>query len=158
MQRFVFLFFLMCINLKFTHSQEIVYKPIFGGINFYQDDKQLSDTELKNILQTNDLSAHYLRRAEANKRIGRVLSSIGGFIIGYQLANYLYGSKLNWEIAAIGGGIVLLSVPLNVRYLSLKKMATITYNENRNESSFNQTKPKLHITSGGANFGFILNF
>ena len=43
-----------------------------------------------------------------------VLSTIGGGLIGWPLGTYLGGGEPNWNIALIGGALVVISIPFAI--------------------------------------------
>ena len=79
------------------------------GVKFYQDGYRLNTSELFWI--TNQIPE--MDDAKRTYRMGVLLSSIGGFLIGYPVGQHLGGNNEPvWECALVGVGITTLSLPI----------------------------------------------
>lgn len=66
-----------------------------------------------------------------------LISCVGGFMVGWSIARTLTGNggKSNLTIAGIGAGLILVSIPINRKYIKQAKQAVNTYNEGIKSSS-----------------------
>ncbi len=44
----------------------------------------------------------------------QVLGGIGGALVGWQLGTYIGGGEPNWTLAAVGGGLIAVAIPLEI--------------------------------------------
>lgn len=44
----------------------------------------------------------------------QVLAGIGGALVGWQLGTYVGGGEPEWTLAAVGGGLIAVAIPLEI--------------------------------------------
>ncbi len=95
-----------------TPSDSIFVAKSFWGYNFYQTDVRLNFNQLPYIMEENKEAHLLIKKARSNHTISSILSGAGGFLIGWQLGTALFGGEPNWAIAGVGGGLIVISIPL----------------------------------------------
>ena len=140
-----------------SNSDSITVKNVFGGYKFFQNDKQLTMSQVGIILQQNEFAYKEFTKAKSTNTIASIIGGIGGFMIGYPLGTAMAGGKANWTMAGIGAGLVLVSIPITNNYKKQAKSAIDSYNNRQKTSSFFiDTEINLAVT--GNNIGFRMTF
>ena len=137
-----------------TPSDSIFIHKNFFRYNFYQTDTKLNFNQLPYIMEA-DLEAHQLiKKASSNNTISAIISGTGGFLIGWQLASALVGGEPNWIIAGVGGGLIVISIPINSKSYRQSLQAVGMYNTRLVAKS---SKPKLFLctTNHGAGLRIV---
>ncbi len=131
-----------------------VYKN-FWGYKFYQDDERLNFNQLPHIME-DDQGAYYLiNKARNNITIASIISGTGGFLIGWQLGNALFGGEPNWTLAAIGGGLIVISIPISSKSYKQSLEAVKMYNSGLSTSI---RKPVMMVGMTENGVGIRLKF
>ena len=90
----------------------IQYQKTGIGYKFTKNNEALTMDNLSNIMQNNPTSMEYYKKAKSTTGIITVLSYAGGFLIGYPIGAMLGGGQPNWTMAAIGGGLIVVAIPI----------------------------------------------
>jgi len=130
------------------------FKVVRDGQKFYKGSKSLNWKELKNIL------GRYpeMKSANLNRGISHILSSMGGYLIGYGIvadAN-LNGDPI-WEMIGVGGILATISFPLYQKALNKVEIATHKYNKSIQTSSHVKLN-NLSVAANKNGIGLTLNF
>jgi uncharacterized membrane protein YedE/YeeE len=136
-----------------SDSIQVIHKL---GTVFQQNGKNLTPSQLSQIIQTNKEASAEMKIAKTNYNASLVFQIPGGFLIGYPIGTALAGGKPNWTLAAIGAGLVVVAIPLVSAYNKHAKNAVGIYNKGLKYSSLIQLNIKLGVTSNG--LGFRVNF
>jgi hypothetical protein len=152
-------FLLCCLQLSFaqTAADSISIQKTFGGQKFYQADKRLSMTELKNILRSNDAAYKELRSAQSANTLATIIGGAGGFMVGWPIGTSLGGGKANWVLAGIGAGLIVASIPISQTFNKRSKNAVAIFNRGIKTSSF-WDKKELRFSVTAAAMGLTLRF
>lgn len=97
------------------------------GTKYYQNDYQLNINELFWVTKYTP----EMNNAKRTYRMGVLLSSIGGYLIGYPIGQYIGGNKTPiWEMGLIGVGITAISMPIftNSKQKTLKGVKAFNKN------------------------------
>lgn len=138
-----------------TPSDSIFIHKNFFGYNFYQTDTKLNFNQLPYIMEA-DLEAHQLiKKASSNNTISAIISGTGGFLIGWQLASALVGGEPNWIIAGVGGGLIVISIPINSKSYRQSLQAVGMYNT---RLVAKRSKPKLFLCTTNRGVGLRMVF
>ena len=139
----------------FSQSGDITYEKTFGGLKFYQHGQVLRPKQMLNKMSGNQVAYDYMKKAKTNYDVAQVLGGIGGFMVGWPIGTAIGGGEPNWTMAAIGGGIVLLALPLNHGFNKNAKKAVGSYNDKGDASS---RKIKLDFAVDKYGVGVVLRF
>lgn len=125
-----------------------------GGYKFYQGQQLLKIKDLKSILKTDELAYREFKSANSSSTIGSIFSYAGGFLIGWSVGTAISGrEKANWTPAAIGAGLVGISIPFAIKANKKVKKAVETFNrsctDRKNASLF-------EIKLNGTGVGFAM--
>lgn len=127
-----------------------------NGIAYVQNNIMLTPNRLTKVLKTNVNAHKEFRAAKNNLFFSSVFSYAGGYFIGYPVGVALAGGKPVWGMAAVGVGLIAVSVPLRLAYTRRTENAIRIYNNDLRKTGYIQSEMRISATSNG--FGFVLNF
>ncbi|HOB83872.1 MAG TPA: hypothetical protein PKX27_03385 [Bacteroidales bacterium] len=148
----------VCLAVSFGQTSEsITMKKVFGGYQFYQGDKRLNMNQLVNAIKPNEQAYKEIRSAKTTYAITSVFAGAGGFMVGYPIGTAIGGGDPNWTMAGIGAGLIVVSIPLSVKFNKQARQAVNTYNNGSVTGSFwNKSEFKFCFTANG--MGLKLRF
>lgn len=162
MKKIVFLsvLFTMSFTLVFGQnpSDSIFTQKVFGGYTFYHQGMMIQNTDqLMSIIGGNQSAYNQIKSVKSTQTIVQILSYAGGFMIGYPIGTALAGGDPVWEMAGIGAGLILISIPFSVQVNKKILKAVDIYNGAYRETSFWDDK-ELMLSMTGNGMGFMLKF
>ncbi len=155
---FVLGIFLFWGSFGQSPSDSIFMQKSFGGYTFYQHGQRLTNmAEVAGAMQSNEIAYLAFKRAKANYGIANVFGFAGGFMIGWTLGTAIGGGEPNWTVAGVGGGLLLVSIPLFSNANKRAKLAVNTFNSGLGSSSiFKGMNLELAVKDCG--MGFLMEF
>jgi hypothetical protein len=157
--RIIILILLFAIsNLTSTaQTQADTIEVVKGFSTFYTRNNQLLTTrDLIEITKPNAAAYKEMRIAKSHKNFASLLELTGGFMVGLPLGSALAGGEPNWPLAAIGAGIIIVSIPFSVAYNKRATKAVKIYNEGLKSTGQNNLDFNLGFTQNG--LGLQLKF
>jgi hypothetical protein len=140
-----------------TASDSITVVKVFGGRQFFQNDKKLKTGQLVKLMESNEQALKYIKSAQTNNTVSAIIGYAGGFMIGWPIGTAIGGGDPNWTLAAVGAGLVAVSIPLSIKATKQTLMAVDLYNQSfRRTSSIK--KPELQLQFRGNSVGIALRF
>jgi hypothetical protein len=80
---------------------------------YQQDGKDLDPDDMSAQLAAEPEAAPHLSRSKTLALIASIVGAAGGALVGWNVAGQLGdGRNSSWGLAAVGGGVILVSVPL----------------------------------------------
>lgn len=140
-----------------TEVDSITMKKVFGGYEFYQGDKRLNVNQLVDAVKPNEQVYNEMKAAKSSYTLATIISSAGGFMIGWPLGTAVGGGEPNWTVAGIGAGLVVVSIPISQSFNKKAKAAVDKYNSGLQASSF-WDKNELRFSMTGNGVGLVLRF
>jgi hypothetical protein len=152
MIRFLFLFLTVCLlQISISSAQEQVpnlatrrktgriHKEETGGV---PDLRQL-------LILTRDNPEAYksAKTAKAFQRVGSVVGFAGGFMVGYGLGAAITGEQITGKVIAVGGILVLGSVPFHIGSVTHARKAIKLYNTGMRQTTFKHIDLRVSIAS-----------
>ena len=132
----VFIIFMGFISAKAqTPSDSVFVHKNFWGYKFYQKDTRLNFNQLPYIMEGDQEAYLLIKKARNINTISSVISGIGGFLLGWQLVTVLVGGEANWTMVAIGGGLIVVSIPIYSKSHKQSLQAVNLYNAGLSASS-----------------------
>ncbi len=147
---------LSSINAQ-SNNEPIVIEKGFLGHKYYQGGRNINKIgDMKAIVANDEWALKEMKKAGVANGFSLVLSGIGGFAMGWELGNLIFG-RFNPYVFAGGVGVVAIGLGLSVLADShIKKGATI-YNESLGKVPNGDTvQLEFGLTPGGV--GLILSF
>lgn len=154
---FTFLSFGLSNIFAQSVNDSISMKKVFGGYQFYQGDKLLKVNQLVNIMKPNVQAYKQIKSARSAYTMAMFLSYAGGFMVGWPIGTAVGGGEPNWVLAGIGGGLIVVAIPIGQSFNKKAKQAVETYNSGLRTSSF-WDKNELNLSMTGNGIGLTLNF
>ena len=138
-------------------TQIISVKSNFWGIHFYQNQKKFTMKQIATIMEPNEEAYKLMQSARNSNTMAGVLGAIGGAMIGWNIGEALAGGDPNWTLSAVGGAIVLVTIPISNSAYKKSKQAVELYNAGlKTTASRNTTELNFSIAKG--NIGLKLSF
>jgi hypothetical protein len=161
MKRTVIIMTLLSVSLSFTFGQTITesisMKKVFGGYSYYKGEKRLNMNQLVTTMKTNELAYTQIKTAKSTYTFASIVAFAGGFMVGWPVGTAIAGGDPNWTLAAVGAGLIVVSIPISQKYNKQAKQAVDTYNGGLKSTSFwNKNELRLSMTGNGA--GLTLRF
>jgi hypothetical protein len=105
-------------------------KVIETDHGYRQDGHLLSSNDLWQKLEEEPGVGGHVRRAEVLETTSAITAAVGGGLIGWPLGQAAGGAADPlWELAAIGGGVLAVSIAIGVWGASSRQKAISTHNE-----------------------------
>jgi hypothetical protein len=128
-----------------------------GFSTFFTRNYQLLTTrDLMEITKPNAAAYKEMRIARSHKNFASLMQFSGGFLVGIPLGSALSGGEPNWPIAAIGAGVIIVSIPFSVAYTKRATKAVRIYNEGLKSTGQNSLDFNIGFTQNG--LGLQLRF
>jgi hypothetical protein len=89
------------------------------GPVFRQNGATLTPNKLLAITKSNQEAFSEMKIARNNYTASMIFQLPGGFLIGYPLGTAVAGGDPNWTLAAIGAGLVVVSIPSFLHIISM---------------------------------------
>lgn len=90
----------------------IQYQKASLSYKFTLNNELLTLKRMNELMQGNPTSMGYYKKAKSTTGIITVLSFAGGFMIGYSLGTMLGGGQPNLGLAAVGCGLLVITLPI----------------------------------------------
>jgi hypothetical protein len=88
-------------------------RPIQRDDGYQQDGQTLDPEDMSEKLSEEPEAAPHVSRAKTLALIATILGAAGGALVGWPLGGAIGGeSDPPWELAYVGGGVILVSIPL----------------------------------------------
>ena len=95
---------------QFTDTISITKSGL--GYKYKCKNEILTLNRLEELVQKNPNAAEYFNKAKGSAGFANILGYIGGFMIGWPIGTAIGGGKPVWTMALIGGGIIVLAIPI----------------------------------------------
>jgi hypothetical protein len=141
---FIFLF----AASSFAQSDSIRMTKVFGGYKYFQNDQPLTVKQLGTALQPNPEASKLFQQAKPNGTAATIFGMAGGFLVGWPIGTAIAGGKPSWELAGIGAGLIVVSIPFSSAFNKKTKQAVSIYNQGNKTSSV-QFKFNLSVQHAG---------
>lgn len=119
------------------------------GVVFIQNGQKLAPRKLLEITSTNSEAYKEMKIAKSNYDAGSVFGFAGGFLVGWPLGTAVAGGEPNWTLAAVGAGLIVISIPFSTSYSKHAKKAVALYNNGLKQSGLNSPEVRLGLTYNG---------
>lgn len=163
MKKFSVLIALVLITLATSFGQElndsIVIEKVFGGYQFSQNEKILDFSQLSEKVKPNEFAFNEIKAVKSKTILATIIGGAGGFLVGYPLGTALAGGEPNWTMAAIGAGLIVVTIPIGQKANKQAKNAVEIYNSGLKNSAFRKKADiNLAFTGNRNGMGLCLKF
>ena len=123
---------------------------------FAKDEEFLNSNQLLVLMRGNREAFELMKKARSNSALASVFSFTGGVLIGLPLGLAIGGGDINWGMVAVGGGFIVLSIPLVFSYQNNSTRAVEIFNQGLLEA--HQRKIELYFQTNENGIGMVLRF
>lgn len=154
---FFFLFYLLA---AFEGTcQKIEYEKTPQGYLYTFEGESISYNQVEKLVVKDEDAITYWKNHLTTKRWGRFLGFVGGGLVAWPIGSLVAGGTLNWTLAAIGAGVVLvIAIPLIVRSNQLMTMSLDVYNREETDGHANTGRLNLSLAFTTSGIGMVITF
>ncbi len=156
-QILIMLMICMSTNLfSQTVANSVLTKKVLSDYQFHEGDK-LKLNQLAYTMKHEVPDYQQVKPAKSTSTFALILSSVGGFLVGWPIGTAIAGGDPNWTLAAIGAGLIVISIPF---YQSAKSKARqgINTSDGELQTSSIWDKSELNFSVTGNGIGLVLSF
>jgi len=134
---------------------EVIEKGLFKNKVYVKCGIEMTPMQLVNLFQNDPNMKDYYKPIALNNAASTVLNAIGSTLIFWPIAESLYDkSDPNWNLAYIGAGCIVLSIPFKNAYNRHARRAVQYYNSGYQKTS--DVNISLNLNSNG--IGLAMKF
>lgn len=112
-----------------SDSDYLDYKRSFFGYDFYQEDRKVNKKEVHELLEIDENAIKLFNNAMTKTNMSSILGFAGGFMLGWNIGDYLINGTFSGSMTAAGLGLTLLSLGLESKAHSELREALNIYND-----------------------------
>ena len=139
-------------------AQKLSTSPSQLQSSYYNGDKEIYLSDLKEIVRDNPEALRYVRQAQTNSAVSFILGMGGLGIFGYSLINILGGVPPNLYTLIGGSTFIILSLSFGVRSGAKGGKAVDAYNNSIDTVSKIKTKSSVNLNFGGNGLSVSYHF
>lgn len=136
-------------------SDSIYFQKSFIVYKYYQWDTRINFNQLPAIMIKDQEAYALVKKAKKNYTVAAISSGIGGFLLVLQLANAIVSGEPNWTITAVGGALVVVSIPIFSKSYKQSLKAIDKYNSGLGIRSH---RVQLDLGTSKNGIGLIMSF
>ncbi len=152
---------IICLVSSFSSAQSnsdsIATKKIFGGYQFSQNNQALTIKQLGSVLQANPEASKLFQKAKPNATAATIFALAGGALVGWPVGTAIGGGKPSWELAGIGAGLIVISIPFSAGFNKNAKAAVATFNQGTRTSAL-QRRTEFKLALAANSVGLTIKF
>ena len=148
----------MLVLTSLSFSQKIEKHKTLLKYEFTQNGYPMSFGDVVRALENNPKAYQLAKSAKNSYILSQIIGTAGGFLIGWPIGSALAGDKPNWTLAAIGAGLVVISIPIEISSDKKINKALNIYNADFSETSMRNFKPSYRIILNNKGIGLAMNF
>lgn len=142
-------------NLFAQNSDDTIrLKRIFGGYQFYEGERKLNLKQVVKTMEDHEPSYKQIKSAQSTYTAASIVGVTGGLMVGWSLGFGLNRGEFNGKMAGVGGGLIVISLPITQKFIEKTKQAVVTYNSRFDTSKL---KDKHDLNLSITNYGIGLS-
>ena len=157
MKRLILSLTFIFFTLATCVAQRIETQKTFGGTKYTQQGQALNMNDLVNLMEPDTEAYTLMRSAKSNYAVAQVLSIPGGLLIGWPIGTAIGGGDPNWTLAAVGGGLVVATIPFSSAGNKKAKAAIDMYNQKYTIGP-RKERPIFALSSTRDGYGLTVSF
>ena len=152
-----------CFSQRISNTHQITVKKKFLGRDYIYNGQKIKYSDLsfssfKRIMWDYPEGLSKVKSAEFLSITGFCFGIVGGFLLGYPIGVNLAGEKVNWTVGAIGGGMIVIAITLDIISNSLLGKSVELYNESLEQRSDIQPEIRLGLINENPGLKLVMNF
>lgn len=121
----------------------------------FLEQNELSLEDLDQVLKPYPESYKHLAFARESRMFARIFFRTGACPLGFTLGYFVMTRDFIWQSFAIGAGLVVIGIPLHIRFLKETEQAVDAFNERNDDSILdNNTNLLLGFNQNGISLFF----
>lgn len=144
-------------NISYSQNDSTAIETYtsFLGYQYVQSDSVVvMPIEMLEIFENHPAAFSKMKQARSKRLVSQIFFSAGSVAVGLAIVSYVTQQKNVWEIASVGGGLILIGIPFNRSFHKHTQAATAIFNETLS------SKPSayLQLNFDGTGLGFAFKF
>ncbi|GGF40056.1 hypothetical protein [Echinicola rosea] len=136
---------------------EIIEKGLFKKKVYKKCGIEMEPVQLLNLFKDDPGMQDYVKPLGVNLLMSKLLAATAGILVGYPVVDsFSKDSDPNWNLAYIGAGCALLSIPFT-KWFDKNAKEAIDFH-NAGYQSAHSYRPRLRVQMGGHGLGLALKF
>lgn len=154
---FLLLLFVFVSNAQ--KSEQIIVKSNFWtGVSFEKGGKTYKFRNILPQMESKKEAYKLMKSAKSNYDVSMLFGIAGGALVGWPLGTSFGGGDPNWTLAAVGAGLIVISIPFTNKSVKTANESAKMYNSGLQTVSQRNYKPQLEFASMKTGIGFRLSF
>jgi hypothetical protein len=123
---------------------------------FYQKGEKLPVSLIQEVVADNPAAAREMQLARRNYLGAIAVNTAGSFLVAFPLASALVGRRADWQLLALGAGLLGTGIPMSKAYFRHAERAAAMHNQ-----SLSKSGPRgryLQLGWAGPGVGACYNF
>ncbi|MCE2998191.1 MAG: hypothetical protein ACK5RG_06735 [Cyclobacteriaceae bacterium] len=150
-------FLLFFATSTVAQTDSIRMTKVFGGYKYFQNNQGLTVKQLGVALEANPEASKLFQQAKPNGTAATIFGMAGGFLVGWPIGTAIAGGKPSWELAGIGAGLIVISIPFSSVFNKKTKEAVSIYNQG-NKTSTIRKRTELKFNVSPNQVGVVMKF
>lgn len=119
------------------------------GVYFTQNGKKLNPRQLITVTKVNTEALKETQKAKINHEASQLFGVPGGFLVGFSLGRAMATGEPNMVLLAIGGGLVVVSIPFSIASSKHAKKGVNIYNQGLTHTDLGKLDFNFGLTQHG---------
>ena len=141
-----------------TPEQEIEMKASLLGYRFFKDGQRLTWKELVEATEAVEEANLLIKKAKTQNLIVNISAGVGGFMIGFPIGQKINDYEPTWELAYIGGAILIAGFPFAIKAFNNVNKGIDNYNIAASPSTGDRFQPEVFVINNQNGIGLSLRF
>lgn len=157
----LFCFALSCSfgqNQESTIEPEIEMKASLLGYRFFKDGQRLTWKKLVKTTEAVEEANQLIKKARTQNLIASISAVVGGAMIGFPIGQKSNDYEPMWELAYIGGAILIAGFPFAIKAFNNVSKGIDNYNIAASPSTGYRFQPEMFVINNQNGIGLSLRF
>lgn len=142
------------LTLASGQKNEFKFKSkLLTSTNYYLNNNQVTKSQVTESLSENPLALSNFENANKNFTTARVISSIGGLFIAWEVVNLITGKQINERRPLLAVAMIAISIPIHTSGVKKMKKVVDFYADESIGAIPSKSKSSSTITLVGSSTG-----
>lgn len=139
----LFVLFLVSYNANAQYEEKLRLQSTFFSNKFFKGDTLISVNQVLYEMSPNETAYNLMKSAKRDFVFGQIVGATAGVLIGWPIGTAVAGGEPNWTLAAVGVGVLAISIPISLNFRKKAHAAITEHNR---------------LITGSANFKYKPNY
>jgi len=145
-------------NQNPTAEEAIEMKVNLLGYRFFKNVQRLTWKELVEATEAVEEANLLIKKAKTQNLIANISAGVGGFMIGFPIGQKINDYEPTWELAYIGGAILIAGFPFAIKAFNNVNKGIDAYNIAVAQSTSYRFQPEVFVINNLNGFGLVMRF